>query len=297
MALSIGPLRADKPDFVGAVEGVDIAAGVSAEDAANIEAAMDHYAVLIFRDQAIADAQQYAFSEHFGPMEQATGDIHKAAERRLSLKVNDISNLDENNRVVARDSERRLAALSNRMWHTDSSFKETPAKYSLLSARSIPGQGGETQFADLRAAYDALPEKRKQAIEGMVAQHWLTHSRAKLSLDNFTESERAAEPPVRQLLVRTHPGSGRKTLYLASHTDHIIGMPVPEGRMLLHDLIEHATQPQFVHTHKWRVDDLVIWDDRCTMHRAREYDITQVRDMHRTTVEDAGPTVEQAQVA
>ena len=264
---------------------------------ADIVAAMDTYAVCVFPDQRLTDEAQIAFSARLGPLETTRRAHRVDYNHRLDTRISDISNLDENNRVVARDSERRLAALSNRMWHTDSSFKETPAKYSLLSARSIPGQGGETQFADLRAAYDALPEKRKQAIEGMVAQHWLTHSRAKLSLDNFTESERAAEPPVRQLLVRTHPGSGRKTLYLASHTDHIIGMPVPEGRMLLHDLIEHATQPQFVHTHKWRVDDLVIWDDRCTMHRAREYDITQVRDMHRTTVEDAGPTVEQAQVA
>ena len=187
--------------------------------------------------------------------------------------------------------------LGNRMWHTDSSFKRTPAKYSLLSARTIPGEGGETQFADLRAAYDALPERKKQEIEGLVAMHSVMLSRAKIGFTDFTPEEQKSEAPVPQVIVRTHSGSGRKTLYLASHAGEVVGMPLPEGRMLLNDLIDHATQPQFVYTHTWRENDLVIWDDRCTMHRAREYDMTKVRDMHRTTVADDAPTVDQAKVA
>ena len=187
----------------------------------------------------------------------------------------------------------RTAPLGNRLWHSDASFRAIPAKYSLLSARIVPGGGGNTEFADMRAAYDALPEKTKTQLEGLVAIHSIWHSRGQLDVNKakYTPEEQAALPPVPQRVVRTHPGSHRKTLYLAAHASHIEGMPVPDGRLLLMDLMEHATRPPFVHTHKWRAGDLVVWDNRCTMHRAREYDETQVRDMHRTTVSDGLPTV------
>jgi alpha-ketoglutarate-dependent 2,4-dichlorophenoxyacetate dioxygenase len=190
-----------------------------------------------------------------------------------------------------------MNGLGNRLWHTDSSFKAIPARYSLLSARAIPGEGGETQFADMRAAYDALPGTMKARLEGLVAEHSVLYSRSTIGFSDFTDEERARLPPVPQMLVRTHPSSQRKTLYLASHAGWIRGMEIPEARMLLRELMEHATQREFVHTHRWKTGDLVMWDDRCTMHRAREFDTAQVRDMHRTTVSDGVSSLEQALVA
>ena len=285
------------PLFVGEVSGVDLSKPVDAETAREIVAASDKYAVLVFHDQHITDDQQIAFSRLLGPLETTIKAIRPDHKARLNLHVSDVSNLDENSRVFAADDRRRMNALGNRLWHTDSSFKKTPAKYSLLSARAIPAEGGETEFADLRAAYDALPDKTKAFIEGKVAMHSVRHSRAKIGFADYSPEELERLAFVPQLIVRRHPGSGRKTLYLASHAGEIEGMPTPEARMLLHDLIEHATQRQFVYTHKWRVGDLVMWDDRCTMHRAREYDMSQPRDMHRTTVGDVASTLEQAQVA
>jgi len=294
MALTIKALN---PGFVAKVTGVSLGEPFGEEVLAEIVSAIDNYAVCIFPDQPLTDERQLSFSARLGPLE-TTRRVNRADfKHRLDTRVTDVSNLDENNCLVARDSDRRMIAMSNRLWHTDSSFKKTPAKYSLLSARAIPSEGGETQFADLRAAYNALTEKKKQEIDDLIVMHWLTHLRSKTGFDHFTEAERAVEPPMPQVLVCTLPGLGRKTLYLAAHADHVIGMPVPEGRMLLMDLMEHATQPEFVHTHTWRVNDLVIWDDRCTMHRVREFGITEVRDMHRTTVSDVGPTIDQARVA
>lgn len=294
MAITVKALN---PGFVAEVIGVALDEPFGDDVLAEIIAAMDAYAVCVFPDQPLTDEAQLAFSARLGPLE-TTRRVHRADfKHRLDTRVTDVSNLDENNHIVAPDSDRRMIAMSNRLWHTDSSFKKTPAKYSLLSARAIPSEGGETQFADLRTAYDALPEKKKQAIDGLIVMHWLTHLRSKTGFDQFTEAERAVEPPIPQVLVRTLPGSGRRTLYLAAHADHVVGMPVPEGRVLLMDLMEHATQPQFVHTHTWRVNDLVIWDDRCTMHRVREFGLTEVRDLHRTTVADVAPTIEQARVA
>lgn len=285
------------PLFVGEVSGVDLSKPIDAETAGQIVKASDDYAILVFHDQTITDEQQIDFSRHFGPLETTIKAIRPDHKARLDLHVSDVSNLDEKSKVLSADDRRRMNGLGNRLWHTDSSFKKTPAKYSLLSARVIPPEGGETEFADLRAAYDALPEKKKAEIEGLVAIHSVRHSRAKIGFDDYSPEEMERLEYVPQLIVRTHPGSGRKTLYLASHAAEIEGMPTPEARMLLHDLIEHATQRQFVYTHTWRVGDLVMWDDRCTMHRAREYDLSYPRDMHRTTVADVAPTVEQAQVA
>ena len=294
MTLNIRPLH---PVFAAEITGVDLTKPLSAEAHAEIVAAMDVYAVAVFPNQPLTDEQQIAFSARFGPLE-TTRQAHRADFKpRLNLHISDISNIDDNSRVMSADDRRRMSGLANRLWHTDSSFKATPAKYSLLSARIVPSSGGDTQFADLRAAYDALPDKKKREIEGLVAMHSIIYSRSTIGFSDFTPEEHAALPPVPQVIVRTHPGSGRKTLYLASHAHEIVGMPVPEARVLLHELMDHATQPQFVFTHRWKAGDLVIWDDRCTMHRAREFDMTEVREMHRTTVGDVASTVEQAMVA
>jgi len=294
MSVRIEPAAPERPDFVGQVLDVDIARGVSAETAARIEEGMDRFGVLVFRDQVLDDDRQYAFSQHFGPMEEASGDIARPEDRRLSMRVNDISNLDKEGRVLARDDRRRLFGIGNMLWHSDSSFKPTPAKFSLLSARVIPNEGGDTQFADMRAAWDALDERTKGECRDLVCEHSQIHSRGLLGFTDFTEEERRKWRPVKQRLVRRHPRTGRLSLFLSSHAGAIDGWPMPDARLLLRDLIEHATQPRFVHAHKWRRWDLVMWDNRVVMHRARRYDGAQVRDMHRTTVADSAPTLEQA---
>lgn len=294
MTLYIRAIDANRPSFAGGVSGVNIAQGVNAGDAAAIEKAMDHYAVLVFHDQRMDDAQQFAFSQNFGPMEKATGDIANGAERRLSMDINDISNLDKNGNILARDDRRRLFNLGNQLWHSDSSFKVTPAKYSLLSARVIPSGGGNTEFADMRAAWDALDPALQAECKPLVCEHSQIFSRSTLGFTDFTEEEQIKYAPVMQRLVRRHAKSGRISLYLASHAGAIQGWPVPEARAFLRDLNEHATQRQFVYAHVWRQHDLVMWDNRCTMHRARRYNYTQVRDMHRTTVADSASSLMQA---
>ncbi|MFN4090261.1 MAG: TauD/TfdA dioxygenase family protein [Alphaproteobacteria bacterium] len=292
--IAVKPLS---PDFVAEIEGVDLRQPVPPEVLAEIVSALDRYGVVVFHDQTIDDEQQIAFSSLFGPLEISRATLRPGAKLRISQQMSDISNLDENNRIMEANDYRRMSGLANRLWHTDSSFKRTPAKYSMLSARVVPGSGGDTEFADMRAAYDALPEKARAEIEDLVAIHSIFHSRATTGFTDFSPEERAGLPPVPQRLVRTHPGSGRKSIYIASHASEIVGMPVPEGRMMLLDLMDHATRPQFVHAHRWRKGDLVIWDNRCTLHRARPFDAAEARDMRRTTVADDRPTVEQAMVA
>lgn len=294
MALIIKPIRPDVEDFAAEVTGVDIAKGVSSGVAAEIEAGIDKYAVLVFRDQVINEDQQYAFSEHFGPMEAATGDIAKVEDRRLSLKINDISNLDQKGNVLARDDRRRQFSFGNMLWHSDSSFKPTPAKFSLLAAHVVPSEGADTQFADMRAAWDALDDKSKEECRDLICDHSQLYSRGKLGFTDFSEEERERWTPVPQRLVRRHPNTGRLSLYLSAHIGTIQGWPIPEARLFLFDLTEHATRPEFVYAHKWRERDLVMWDNRVLMHRGRRFDDTQIRDMRRTTVADRAPTLEQA---
>ena len=239
----------------------------------------------MFHDQHFTDETQLGFSRNFGELELATGDLTFGRERRrLSPQVNDISNLDDDNQVLARENRRRLFSLGNRLWHSDSSFKAVPAKYSLLSARVIPSAGGNTEFADMRAAYDALDDDTKAECENLICEHSQLYSRAILGFTDFTDDERRRFAPVQQRLVRRHPSTGRKSLYLASHAGAILGWPVPEARAFLRDLVEHATQRRFVYAHVWRQWDLVVWDNRATMHRARPFKAEEVRDMHRTTV-------------
>ena len=291
-------IRQLHPLFVGEVSGVDLRQPLKRAEVAAIEAGMDRYAVLVFHDQPLTDAQQVAFSKNFGEIELAlNSNITKPEERRLAVELADISNLDRDSRIFARDDRRRMFNLGNQLWHSDSSFRAVPAKYSLLSARAIPQSGGNTEFADMRAAYDALDAETKAEVEDLVCEHSLIYSRGLLGFAEFEADEKAAFAPVRQRLVRSHPATGRKSLFLASHAGTIVGWPMPEARAFLRDLNEHATQRQFVYAHQWRQHDLVMWDNRQTMHRARRYRETEeVRDMRRTTIAGDGPTVAQAEV-
>jgi alpha-ketoglutarate-dependent 2,4-dichlorophenoxyacetate dioxygenase len=291
MAITI---RQVGPCFAGEVDGIDLARPLSPEDAAGIHAGMDRYAVLVFHGRPVTLEQQMAFTLALGPIEQAidTG-LREANGYRIPTTFADVSNLDKNDRVFERDNRTRLFALGNRLWHSDSSFKPTPAKYSLLHAHSIPSRGGNTEFADMRAGWDTLDPQTQAACEGLVCEHSQIYSRQILGFTDFTDAERARFAPVRQVLVRTHPVTGRKSLYLSSHAGGIIGWPVPEARAFLRDLIEHATQRQFVYSHQWRVGDLVMWDNRQTMHRARPFPENEPRDVRRTTLAGDRPTVAQ----
>jgi alpha-ketoglutarate-dependent 2,4-dichlorophenoxyacetate dioxygenase len=294
MPIAIRPLT---PDFAGEVAGIDCRQALEPEEVAAIEAGMDRYAVLVFHDQNITDEQQIAFTRNFGEIEDsAGGHVTKPHEKRLNPLMNDVSNLGHDNKPLGRDDRRRLFNLGNQLWHSDSSFRAIPAKYSLLSGRVTAKKGGNTEFADMRAAYDALDEETKALVEDLVCEHSLLYSRGLLGFA-ATREEEAMFRPVRQRLVRTHPVTGRKSLYLASHAGTIVGWPVPEARALLRDLTEHATQPHFVHVHQWRQYDLVIWDNRQTMHRVRRFDESEIRDMRRTTVAGDAPTIEQVQAA
>ncbi len=292
MALTIAPADPARPNFGGIVTGIDLRLPLTQAEVAAIDAGMDHYAVLAFPNQPISDDEQLAFSRNFGPLEQATGDIVQGAARRLRMELNDISNLDREGRIRALDDRARLFGLGNRLWHSDSSFKAIPAKYSLLSARKIPDRGGDTQFADMRAAWDTLDPATQSEIRNYVCDHSQLYSRGVLGFD-FTDEDRIRWAPVQQRLVRRHPVTGRLSLFLSSHAGTIHGLPIPEARSLLRDLVEHATQRERVHTHKWRLHDLVMWDNRTTMHRATNAPPDQVRDMRRTTIESESSTMQQ----
>jgi alpha-ketoglutarate-dependent 2,4-dichlorophenoxyacetate dioxygenase len=293
MSITVTPVT---PDFVAEISGLDLAQPLQPADRDAIEAAINKYAVVVFHGQKLSDDQQIAFSRQLGPIHSSAQRArHTGIKHRLSSdEIADISNLDGDSNVLAPDSKRRLDWLANRLWHTDASFRAVPGALSLLYAHVVPDEGGDTEFADMRAAYDALPQNTKDQIEGLVAEHSIWHSRGQLAVTKYTEEELKSLPPVPQRVVRRHPGSQRKALYVASHASHIIGMPIADGRLLLMDLIEHATQRQFVHSHTWRQGDLVIWDNRCTMHRARPFDTSKVRDLRRVTTRDVASTLEQA---
>jgi alpha-ketoglutarate-dependent 2,4-dichlorophenoxyacetate dioxygenase len=250
----------------------------------------------VFRDQPLNDQQQCDFSRNFGELEATLiGQMSKPEERRLGpVEMGDISNLDASGKLRARDDSRRMYSLGNRLWHADASFRATGAIYSLLSGRIVPTRGGNTEFADMRAAWDALDEKTKASIEGLVTEHSIAYSRAELGFEDYGPGNEDKIRPVRHSLVRTHPVTGRKSLYLSAHIGTIVGWPMPEARAFIRDLTEHATQPRFTHAHQWRTNDLVMWDNRATMHRARRYhDLEDVRDLRRTTIRGVGLTAEQ----
>jgi alpha-ketoglutarate-dependent 2,4-dichlorophenoxyacetate dioxygenase len=282
------------PGFVGEVSGLDITQKLTGAQVADLEAGMDRFAVLVYHDQRFTDERQKAFSINFGSLEQTEGgNVTRPEDRRLDPQMADVSNLGTDHKPLARDDRRRLFNLGNQLWHSDSSFRAVPAKYSLLSGRTVVDAGGNTEFADMRRAYAALDSATKAEIEDLVCEHSLLYSRGTLGFTELSEEEKRMFKPVRQRLVRTHPVTGRKSLYLSSHIGTIIGWPMPEARALIRDLTEHATQPRFTFAHRWRQYDLVMWDNRSTMHRVRRFDETQVRDMRRTTVAGDCATVEQ----
>jgi alpha-ketoglutarate-dependent 2,4-dichlorophenoxyacetate dioxygenase len=294
MPVTIRPLH---PVFAGEVSGVDCTRALSPDEVAAVEAGMDKHAVLVFRDQDLTDAQQVAFTRHFGEIESyaTPGNVRKAVEHRLNTPgIIDFSNLDKTGGILSAEDRIWFFKLADRLWHSDSSFRPVPAKYSLLSGRVIPSWGGNTEFADMRAAYDALDARTKAEIEPLVCLHSLRYSREAIGFTELTPDEIAAFRPIRQRLVRTHPVTGRKSLFLASHAGKIEGWTIPASRTFLRDLTEHATQREFVYSHEWRRHDLVMWDNRQTMHRARRFDDrNEVRDVRRTTLAGDVVTIEQ----
>ena len=293
--MSIEPIS---PAFAARVTGFDLTRPLDAADVAAIERGMDRYAVLVFPAQRVTDKQQLAFSTLFGKLEETVGgNVTSKGQARLGAGMADVSNLDQHGKPLARDDRRRMFNLGNQLWHSDSSFRAIPAKYSILSGRVVQTGSGNTEFADMRAAYDALDDQAKAEAEDLVCEHSLIHSRGALGFDDLSPEERAMFKPVRQRLVRTHPVTGRRSLYLSSHAGAIDGWPVPEARAFLRDLNEHATQLRFTYVHRWKQFDLVMWDNRQTMHRVRRFDANQVRDMRRTTVAGDAPTCVQAQAA
>ena len=294
MAITVAPIT----DNLGAEIGdIDLARPLSAEDAEAVKQAFWKYSVLIFPEQKLEAEQHLDFAKLFGPLETSIM-LYGDAPVRLRPEIADVSNLNHKDEIWGKESRLRLFQLGNRLWHTDSSFKRLPALCSLLYAKSIPPVGGHTEFADQRAGYDALPEAMKRKLEGLVAEHCIAYSRARLGFTQFVDSEKMNLPPVPQMLVRTIPQNGRKSLYVASHAGRIRGMGEDEGKALIDELIAHTTQRQFVYTHRWRVGDLVMWDNRCTMHRGKDFDdLRYRRDMQRATVSDIANTCEQAGVA
>jgi len=278
-----------RPYFVAEVSPIDLRQVHDRETLERLRAGLDEYAVLVFRDQPVSDDEHLAFAERFdGQLHVKTGLSALQKSRFGNEALADISNVDENGDTLKPDDRRRMYGLGNRLWHTDASFQEPPGRYSLLSAKIVPSFGADTEFADMRAAYDALSAEMKARLEGLRVHHSIAYSRQILGFE-FSEPERELLKGAIHPLIRTLPRSQRKSLYVASHASRIIDWPVPEGRLLLRELIEHATHPQFVYRHQWRVHDLVIWDNRATMHRARPFaDTTVRRELRRVTTLDIG---------
>src|SRR5262245_7240891 len=284
MALTFRKLH---PHFVAEVSPVDLRQVYDQETLAQIRAGMDEYAILVFRDQSFTDDEQLAFAQRFDGQLHAKTGISALQKSRLGNEaLGDISNLDENGEIMKSDDRRRMYGLANRLWHTDASFQDPPGRYSLLLAKVVPPVSADTEFADMRAAYDTLPAATRATIEGLRVHHSIAHSRQRLGFE-FSPDEQEALKGAVHPLVRTFRRSGRRSLYLASHASRIVDWPLAEGRLLLQDLTEHATRPEFVYRHAWRVGDLVIWDNRATMHRARPFDDgSHRRELRRVTTLD-----------
>ena len=294
MSISIYPVT---PNFAAEIGDVDLSAPLAAEDWAAIQAAFWKYGVVIFPEQRLDADQHLEFAARFGPLEteKSTDGVFP---HRIRKELGDISNLDISGSIWNKDSLQRAYKMANMMWHTDSSFKHKPSLCSLLYSHKVAPIGGHTEFADERAAYDSLPDAMKLRLQGLIARHSIATSRKKTGQVSFNADDEKRLAPVPQVLVRTIPQNGRKSLYLASHIGGIDGMDDKEALALVEQLIAHATQRQFVYTHRWRPRDLVMWDNRCTMHRGTEYDdFRWVREMHRATVSDVANSCEQEKVA
>ena len=291
MAIEVAPLT---PHIGGRMTGIDARKPLTPEEVIAVDAGMDRHAVLVLPGQDITDEQQIEFTRNFGPLQNGANATLRRPDLRLDPAFADVSNIGKDGEKLARDDRRRMAALGNRLWHSDASFRVIPARYSILSGRIVVTEGGNTEFADMRAAYDALDARTKAEIEDLICEHSQIFSREQLGFTNFLPDERAMMKPVRHRLVRTHPSSGRKSIFLSAHIGGIVGWPRPEAMAFIRDLAEHATQEKFVYSHHWTQHDLVIWDNRATMHRVRRYDdLNIVRDLRRTTTKSDGPTVAQ----
>jgi alpha-ketoglutarate-dependent 2,4-dichlorophenoxyacetate dioxygenase len=284
-----------RPGFVAEIGNVDLRTAIAPDDVAIIQHAVDNHPVLVFRGPTLTNDQHIGFSKNFGNLSRATEYQKDPMKRRLGGEMTDASNLSEDHQVLGAGDRRRMNNLGSRRWHTDGSYKALSGKYSLLHCHVEIADGGQTQFADMRGGYDALPERMKQLIDKLVVVHSIFYSREVVGFGGFSPEEQSTLPQARHPLVRVHPASGRKSLYISSHAWHIEGWPIPEGIDLLHELTEYATQPDNVYTHQWQVGDLTMWDNRFTMHRARRHwPETAVRDMRRTTIEEAAPPLQQA---
>ena len=285
MALVMNELH---PGFAAEVTGgVDMRTPPTPAQVEELESAIDRFPVLVLRAQDVGDEQHIAFTAPFGELQKSTEYLTDKGENRLPGVMTDASNMTKDKGTFGAGDARRMNNLGSRRWHTDGSFKQHPVKYSLLAARSVVRQGGETQFADMRAAFDALPDDLKQRVEGLVVEHNLLHSRRMVGFFDANDKERNELVAVHQPLVRVHPRTGRRSLYLSSHASHVVGWPLPEGLDLLYELTDRATQREFVYTHAWRLHDVVMWDNRVTMHRARRHvPETDPRDMRRVSVLD-----------
>ncbi|MCZ6628419.1 MAG: TauD/TfdA family dioxygenase [SAR324 cluster bacterium] len=282
MGLSIKKLL---PGFGAEITGVDLTGPMDDATFADIEAAFYEYSLLVFHGQDFTDETQAAFSSRFGELEKTV-----SAVAGIFDEIADLSNVDKEDKILDPSSKRSLYLSGNQRWHTDSSFKRVPALASLLSGREVPPRGGETEFANMRLAYEALPEERKRSLEGLVSEHSFAYSQGLLGEELLTPEQEAALPPVPQAVVRTLSNSGNKTLYVGRHASHILGMPVEEGRALLAELLEWVIQPRFTYLHKWSDKDLVMWDNHCLLHRGRPWDEAKYRRvMHRTTVAGDAP--------
>lgn len=278
------PMNPANPHFGAEVTGIDVANMTEEARDAFIDA-MDRFAVCVIRGITMTDDQHVAFSRWFGEPEPRPNYGHAGVVNRLQHReLFDISNLNHNGELLGENDRRRMFRLANQMWHTDSSYRQGGASYSMLASYIVPSEGADTEFADLRAAYDALPPQRKAQLEGLVAEHSIEYSRSLIGYA-FDDQERSQRPPALQYLLQTNRRTGRKALYLASYASHVVGMDPSEGRALLKDLTERATREEFLFRHKWRVGDLLVWDNRCTMHRATPFEgTTEKRDLRRTTL-------------
>lgn len=280
--LQLKPLQ----PFAAEASGIDISCLLAPDEVRQIEHAMDTHGVLVFRDQPLDQDQQIRYAKSFGPLDLGLRKVKGGPHRFKYAELADISNVTADGEVADREHAKIIGNVANQLWHSDSSFQRPRAKYSMLSAAVVPSFGGETEYADLRAAYDALPEWLKRKVEGLKAVHYALHSRFLLGDTNYTEEQRKAIEPAVWPLVQTDPRSGRKILFVGIHACEIVGMTIAEGRMLLMDLLEHATQREFVYQHHWRVGDLVMWDNTATLHRGRWYDFAERRELRRATTEE-----------
>jgi alpha-ketoglutarate-dependent 2,4-dichlorophenoxyacetate dioxygenase len=272
--------------FAAEATGIDLREPLTPAQIKAVEEAMDQHAVLVFRDQNLSQTQQIEFAKSLGPLDMGLRKLKGGPHRLEYAELADISNVKVDGEVADRAHAKIVGNVANQLWHSDSSFQKPRAKYSMLSAVTVPVFGGETEFADLRMAWDDLPDWRQRQVEGLRAVHYALHSRFLLGDTQYTEEQRQAIPPAIWPLVQTDPRTGRKILFVGIHACEIEGMTLAEGRMLLLDLMEHATQRQFVYQHHWQVGDLVMWDNTSTVHRGRWFDFTERRELRRATTEE-----------